>query len=221
MKLLSLLVIFWAALAVAQTEIEAESEANDDKTFVEASEKELYKVSPVGERGPDIDQNLMALQGALDNGASTADILQSPALRKNLIRAFENNPMSQMPRDVLRTTLAGNLEKNPLGKLTKHFPRILDFMVDFMRHPRAISQLVKVLDRPRAMRNCGIASILLMLVFYLTKRKTISDDMSFLKRNLVGLCFSLAFMSTTGLLFWVTFQDELAPALEVFRATFL
>lgn len=216
MKPFALLVLLWATLVVAQTE-----SVSDDEAFADATHKEINKVPPVGQLGLEIDQNLLSIQGALDKGATAGDILQDPKLRKNLMKAFENNPMSQMPRDVLKPTLAGHLEKNPLGALTKRFPKMLDFMVDFMRHPRAISQMVKILDRPKSLRNCGIASLLLMLMFYLIKRKVIAEDMGFIKRNLIGLCFSLAFMTSSGLVLWLTFQEELAPTLEVFQQTFL
>jgi hypothetical protein len=215
------LVLFFFLLWTPLTGSHADVEEADDEAFAEATAKEINKVPPVGKLGQDIDENLLALQGAMGKGMSAADIIGDRALRKSLVKMFENNPMSQMPPEQLRPMLTEHFEKNQMGGLTKKFPKIIDFMVNFIRHPRAAAQLVQVLDRPQALRKCGVTTLILMAVFFILKRKTISDRMSFFKRQFISLGFSLAFISCAGLFVWFTFQKELAPTLEVFQKTFL
>jgi hypothetical protein len=175
----------------------------------------------VTQMGLEIDQNLLKLQAALNNGVSTADILRDKKMRETLKLAFKNNPMTQMPREELRPMLEAQLKGSPWEKVTQRFPKILDFFMDFMRHPSALSSLIGILDRPRAMKNCGIASLVSMVLIILLRQKVIGPRTRFFKRLGLQLFFSTLFLSVSGMIFWFTFHEEFDPTWGVFKQTFL
>ncbi len=175
----------------------------------------------VQELGMEIDQNLLALQGAMDKGLSTADILRDKKMRETLKKAFQNNPMAKLPREELKPMLLAQIKGSPWEGVVGRFPKVLDFFMDFMRHPTAISSLVGILDRPRALKNCGIASLVSMVLIILLRKKVIGPRTKFFKRMGLQLMFSALFMSVSGAIFWLTFKEEIGPTWGVFRQTFL
>jgi hypothetical protein len=168
--------------------------------------------SPIGQN-----QELFELQAALNEGKSPMDIIKDPALRKKLIKAYEINPMSQMPKEALREMLVDQIQGSPLGTLTKQFPFILNFLVNFMHHPTALGQAVKILDRPDDLRMCGFVSLVLMVLIYFIRRGFLKDEPPIGKVIGVKLLSSLIFLSLSMGFLYFTFLDELDPLLEVIK----
>ncbi len=204
-----------------ETVLEA-SDGGDEEVVDElAAAREKQAKTSVGAVGQQIDQDLLALQGAMSKGASALDILRDKKMRQSFINAFQNNPMAQLPREAVRPMLAEQLKKTPWGKVADRFPKFLDFMVDFMRDPRAVPQLVKMLDRTVAMRNCGIASIVLWILLLVVRKKVQGRRASFFRKLGYQLVFSLAFFAGSLAIFWATFEQELGPTVAIARAAFL
>lgn len=162
-------------------------------------------------------QELFELQAALNEGKSPMDIIKDPLLRKKLIKAYEINPMSQMPKEALREMLVDQIQGSPLGTLTKQFPFILNFLVNFMHHPTALGQAVKILDRPDDLRMCGFVSLVLMVLIYFIRRGFLKDEPPIGKVIGVKLLSSLIFLSLSLGFLYFTFLDELDPLLEVIK----
>ncbi len=162
-------------------------------------------------------QELFELQAALNEGKSPMDIIKDPVLRKKLIKAYEINPMSQMPKEALREMLVEQIQGGPLGTLTKQFPFVLNFLVNFMHHPTALGQSVKILDRPDDLRTCGFVSIVLMVLIYFIRRGFLKDDPPIGKVIGVKLFSSLIFLSLSFGFLYFTFLDELDPLIEVIK----
>jgi hypothetical protein len=182
-------------------------------------EEDKPKKKKQDEAGDPIGQNqeLFELQAALNEGKSPMDIIKDPALRKKLIKAYEINPMSQMPKEALREMLVDQIQGSPLGTLTKQFPIILNFLVNFMHHPTALGQAVKILDRPDDLRLCGFVSLVLMVLIYFLRRGFLKDDPPIGKVIGVKLVSSLIFLTLSFGFLYFTFLDELDPLIEVFK----
>ena len=182
-------------------------------------EEDKPKKKKQDEAGDPIGQNqeLFELQAALNEGKSPMDIIKDPALRKKLIKAYEINPMSQMPKEALREMLVDQIQGSPLGTLTKQFPIILNFLVNFLHHPTALGQAVKILDRPDDLRLCGFVSLVLMVLIYFLRRGFLKDDPPIGKVIGVKLVSSLIFLTLSFGFLYFTFLDELDPLIEVFK----
>lgn len=162
-------------------------------------------------------QELFELQAALNEGKSPMDIIKDPELRKKLIKAYEVNPMSQMPKEALREMLVDQIQGSPLGTVSKQFPFVLNFLVNFMHHPSALGQAVKILDRPDDLRMCGFVSIVLMVLIYFIRKGLLKDDPPIGKVIGVKLVSSLIFLTLSFGFLYFTFLDELDPLIEVIQ----
>ena len=162
-------------------------------------------------------QELFELQAALNEGKSPMDIIKDPVLRKKLIKAYEVNPMSQMPKEALREMLVDQIQGSPLGTVSKQFPFVLNFLVNFMHHPTALGQAVKILDRPDDLRMCGFVSLVLMVLIYFIRRGFLKDEPPIGKVIGVKLLSSLIFLSLSVGFLYFTFLDELDPLIEVIK----
>ena len=171
--------------------------------------------------GPKLDPNLLELQAALQGGKSSLDILRDPVLRKKLIAAYQVNPMATVPRPMLKEMLTEQLQKTPLAGIAQQFPKVVDFFVDFMRHPKALGQAVKILDRMEDLKQCGYVSIGLMVLVFILRKKLVSKRTKFFKKIAISLSTSALLLGGSLGYLWYSFSEELAPGLEVFKQTFL
>lgn len=182
---------------------------------VEALREKAAK-DPTAKLGVEIDRNLLELQAALDGGASSFDILNNPKLRQNLIKAFESNPM----KDVPPAQLEAALKKSEARGLFERFPALMKFMVNFMRHPTALAQLVKSLERREAWRNCLAASLTLMVLLFFLKHKLMTDKTPWWKKTLYSLGNSVFFFCCSLSIALFVFSEELGPTIDVIKQTF-
>lgn len=171
--------------------------------------------------GLGINKDLLELQAALQGGKSTLDILNDPVLRKKLIAAYQNNPMAQLPRDVLKGVVEEQIQKTPLKGLVKMFPKVLEFIVGLLHHPKAMGQAVKILERTDDLKTCGYVSIGLMIFVFFLRRYLVTKRTRFFKRVFIGLSTSALMIGGSLGFLWFSFHDELAPTLDVFKQTFL
>ena len=195
-------------------------ESPDEKSSRIEEEKAQQESKAEAESGPQLNPHLLELQAALQGGRSSMDILQDPQLRKKLIAAYQNNPMVHVPREMLKEMLTEQMNKTPLAGVIKQFPKLLDFLVDFMRHPKALGQSVKILDRMDDLKRCGYVSIGLMILVFILRKKLITKRTAFMKK--IGISLSTSALLLGGSLgyLWYSFSEELAPGLEVFKQTF-
>jgi hypothetical protein len=168
-----------------------------------------------------INKDLLELQAAMQGGKSSLDILNDPVLRKKLIAAYQTNPMASLPKEVLRGVVEEQIQKTPLKGIVKMFPKLLDFLVNLLHHPKAMGQAVKVLDRTKDLKTCGYVSIGLMVFVFFLRRYLVTKRTRFFKRVLIGLSTSMLMLGGSLGFLWISFREELGPTLEVFRTTFL
>lgn len=168
-----------------------------------------------------INKDLLELQAALQGGKSSLDILNDPVLRKKLIAAYQTNPMAALPKDVLRGVIEEQVQKTPLKGVVKAFPKVLDFLVNLLHHPKAMGQAVKVLERTDDLRTCGYVSIGLMVFVFFLRRYLVTKRTRFMKRVFIGFSTSVLMIGGSLGFLWLSFREELGPTLEVFKTTFL
>lgn len=173
------------------------------------------------ELGLAINKDLLELQAALQGGKSSLDILNDPVLRKKLIAAYQTNPMASLPKEVLRGVVEEQVQKTPLKGLVKAFPKILDFLVNLLHHPKAMGQAVKVLERTDDLRTCGYVSIGLMIFVFFLRRYLVTKRTRFFKKVFIGFSTSMLMLGGSLGFLWFSFHEELGPTLDVFKTTFL
>ena len=163
---------------------------------------------------------LFELQAALNKGVSGMDIIQDPLLRKKLMKAYEVNPMSLMPKETVEEMLKDQLQGSSLETLTQKIPFIFRFLVNFMHHPKALGQSVKILDRPGDLKKCGVTSLILLVLVIFFRRGFLKHNPPIGKVIVVKLSSSMIFLCSSMGFFYFTFTSELAPLIEVLRQSF-
>ncbi len=166
--------------------------------------------------------DLQVVIAAMQDGKTLFDIATDAELKKKLISAYEVNPMSELPRELVEKGVEAQLAKASYGKLiTEHAPRMKEFLVEVLHDPQALGQLFKILDKGDAFFTttqwvCGF-----LVIFYFVRRSYLFTIENPIRRRLTGMAMSFAFSS--GVLFSYYFQvrKELAPTLEIFSSVFL
>ncbi len=167
-----------------------------------------------------INKDLLELQAALQGGKSSLDIIQDPVLRQKLINAYQTNPMAAMPKEMLRGVVEEQIHKTPLSGLVNAFPKMLDFLVNLMQHPKAMGQMVKILNRTDDLKICGYVSIALMILVFVLRKTLIKKRTRFMKRVYIGFSTSVLMLGGSLGFLWFSFREELGPTLDVFKTTF-
>lgn len=166
--------------------------------------------------GEDIDQNLVQLQAAMDKGVTAFDVAQDSKLRNLVIKTFDNNPLAKLTPEQIHK----NILSSSLAPVFYRYPKLLDFMTNFLRHPKAFADLMRSLNRTEAWRNCFIASLILMVLVFFLKRRVIKPKFPWWKKFAYSACFSLAFMLISTSMMLITFSEEFAPTWDVISQTF-
>lgn len=213
----------WSARTESATTTELDSQPtetvetvapNEDPEVMEAERLRKEAANdPNAKLGQEIDRNLIELQSAMKGDVSALTILMDSKMRESLGKMFESNPLQLIPDSIIEE----NLQKTNFGPIFKKFPFLLRFMKNFMKHPNAFSQLLKVFERREAMKVCGITSIVLMILIIFIKRKVISPKIVWWRRFLISQCFNCMFFFTLIIIYSVTFSTELAPTFQVLK----
>lgn len=191
-------------------------ELNEDPDVMAAEKlRKNAAKDPNAMLGQEIDKNLIELQAAINGDVSAFSILRDPKMRESLRKIFENNPLQIVPDSILKE----NLEKSNFAGVFKKFPILMSFMTNFMKHPTAFSQLLKILDRRESVRTCGIISVLLLILLIYLKRKLISPKIVWRRRFLISQWFNVIGIFTLLIIYSATFSKELAPTYQVIKQT--
>jgi hypothetical protein len=129
--------------------------------------------------------------------------------------------MAGLPREVLKAVVEEQIQKTPLKAPVKMFPKLLDFLVDLLHHPKAMGQAVKILDRMDDLKTCGYVSIGLIIFVFILRKVLVNKKTRFMKRVFIGFGTSMLMLGGSLGFLWFSFHEELGPSLEVFKKTFL
>jgi hypothetical protein len=195
-------------------------ETPEEKQEKERKAQEEKDVKEEKKKGPALSKDLMDIQAELQAGKTSMDLLQDPKLRKKLIAAYQNNPMSLMPIEMLHEAVGSQVKKTQIGFVFERFPKLLNFLVNFMHHPKALGQAVKILDRTDDLKFCGYVSIVLFIFTFFLRKKLITEDTKFFNKIFIKLVMSVGFMAASMGYLYISFQEELSPAVDVFKKTF-
>lgn len=206
--------------AEAAEELSAQRESMADKVGAITGEEDPEQSEDENKPALTVSQDLLDIQAELQKGRSALDLIKDDKLRAKLIRAYEKNPMQEMPREMLKNVLDAQLNANSAGKMIKGLPKMLDFMVDFMRHPTAIASALKMFNRMDDLRTCGIISVCLFAIVVFLRTRVVREEMPFVKKMILKLGFSLGFIAGSFGTFYLNFSEEIGPALEVLRKTY-
>ena len=124
------------------------------------------------------------------------------------------------PEDSRHKKKEAENEGQPLGKLFKRFPKLLDICVDIVRDAEALPAFVGILGKKERLKKYFYVWLGLFILSFLIKRYIFPKKWSWAKRLFAGSFMSLLFLSISLSVFYQLFDKELSPILSVMKNHF-
>lgn len=132
------------------------------------------------------------------------------------------NPLSELPRNLLEASVAGQLSRSALGRvIQQYFPRFQVFLIELLQDPHAVGKFLEILLKTEDLKTVTKWVAGLLVVFYFLRRSLLFTIHHPLKRRLAGIAMTLSFSAGVSLTYYWQVADELAPALSIFARTCL
>ncbi len=123
----------------------------------------------------------------------------------------------EQPEDTIRDQILRSFEGGTLGGHLKNSPRLMSFLVDFMRDKDALLNSIAIFKDRARLKIYLYFWIGIMFASYYTKRLFISKYWKRPVRILAGLMFTLTISLITLSTFGLIFQDELRPIVALVK----
>jgi hypothetical protein len=137
-----------------------------------------------------------------------------PGMMKSMVQKFlKTNPFSKMSKDEVKSMLLVQVEGKAVGKILKNNPRLLSGVVDWVRHPTALPQLMGIANEPKKVKYYGILVVFVFLVSFILN--LLNSDGSIIRRIIFKLGITVGALGVNLGLFYLFFSDELGPTIDV------
>lgn len=132
-----------------------------------------------------------------------------------LLQNIKTADISSRSAPLVRQQLLEQSQGKPLGRMFAQFPITLDIMVDLIRDKKALPGLVGLLKRKNDLKNYGFLVLFVAIISWIIRRFVFPINWSGGKRFTMGLLLSLAGMALTFGVFYVSFNEEIAPTVSI------
>jgi hypothetical protein len=132
-----------------------------------------------------------------------------------ILKNIKMADLSSRSAPLVRKQLFEQSQGKPLGRIFAQFPVTLDVMVDLIRDKQALPGLVGMLKRKNDLKNYGFFVLFVAIMSFLIRRFVFPKHWSGGTRFMMGLLLSLAGMTLTFGVFYISFKTEVAPAVAI------
>ncbi len=135
-------------------------------------------------------------------------------MMKNMISSFlKENPFSKMNRNEVKSMITVRLEGFPVGKFFENNPRVLDMLVDWIRHPYALPKIMGIVNKPDKVKIYGGVVVAIFIISFFLN--LFNSKGNLLKRIFTKMCiFTGAFILNMGTFIFL-FKENLNPTFDV------
>lgn len=133
---------------------------------------------------------------------------------KILQRVLEDNPLKKAPREEVRQMIRLKVKGHILEGILNR-PRVLETLVEIMKHPVALSRLLGIFLRKEELKTYMYIWLGILIFGSLIKRIYVTSRWEGLERFIIsfGISLMLTFASLT--VFYQMFYHELSPTVEI------
>ncbi len=167
-----------------------------------------------------LNQDLLQLQALLKEGQSPTEILSQEESRKLLIKAFEVNPLSKIPRNEFEKLFEEKCKTSAFGKHILQSPKIKYFLIEWMSHPTAFGSFLRILEKMDLLKRCSLYSLVLFIILFFLRAKGMKNTEFFLFKITIYLSSYVVFFVGSFFIFWNYFQSELTQTWDIFKSVF-
>jgi len=138
-------------------------------------------------------------------------------MKKKLLEKYtKGNPLSNMDRQSVKDTVTGRLYQSQWNNFFKNNPTIVEFITDVLHDKKAMPSLFQILNQPSKTKKYGFCVIVLIIMSFLFGGSKGGFFARIFKRLFVNLsCCTLSLIA-----FYLIFQEELTPTIELFTHRF-
>jgi hypothetical protein len=133
---------------------------------------------------------------------------------EKLIREAE---LSKVPPEVMREKILESLKGNAFENFLRSSPKLLDFMVDFMRDEKAVLNAIQIFKNKSRLKLYLYCWIGIMFLTYYARKLFISKHWSRGVRSFASLMFSLTVTTITMSTFCLIFEAEMRPIISLVK----
>jgi hypothetical protein len=139
--------------------------------------------------------------------------MMNEMMTKMISEFLKENPFSKMDREEVKSMLVVKTKGLPVGDVFENNPRLVEMLVDWIRHPYALPKLMGIVNKPDKVKiYSGVVVAIFILSFLLN---LFNSKGNLFKRIFKKLCiFSGAFIINIATFAFI-FQTELKPTFEV------
>ena len=138
-----------------------------------------------------------------------------------LQRTLKERPVASLSVEKVKAMILEKTQGTFMADVFERFPRILHFVVDFVRDEKAVPGLLGILTRKDDLKSYGYFWLVIFVFGLFIKSRLIKPKWVFKKRFLYSLSFSLVLSSVSLYIFYSLFSEEITPTLSVIARNFL
>lgn len=195
---------------------EAVNEVNESETQVESQDKtkvETQVETTATNPASDIDKKLEEdksgfLSGLLpDMNAPMSDLMKG-AMKEFL----KENPLSKLPPEEVKSMIMVQVTGKPMEQVFKKNPKLLDFVVAWLRDKKALPSLMGILNKQKELKQYGIA---FFVVFILSFILNLMSKGTLISRIFKKILITIGALSLNFGIFYWFFRAELSPTVDI------
>ena len=174
---------------------------------------ENYQEPAVEEPLADLEQKQAPADSLLNS--KYLQSIMSDNIKQLLMDYIKENPFSKMSEAEVKSFIMNQSKGRPVEKYIQNFPKVFDFFVDWLRDPKAIPAFISIVNRPKVVKNYGIAVLVVFILsFALNLLNTKGNLFVRIGKKLIIM---LSAFTVNLALFYVFFKPEISPTIDVVK----
>jgi len=139
--------------------------------------------------------------------------MMNEMMTKMISSFLKENPFSKMDRDEVKAMLVLRSQALPIGKVLENNPKIVEMLVDWIRHPYALPKIMGIINKPDKVKIYGGVVLAIFILSFLLN--LFNSKGNLFKRILKKLCIFSGAMTLNFATFIFLFQSNLKPTFEI------
>jgi hypothetical protein len=139
--------------------------------------------------------------------------MMNEMMTKMISSFLKENPFSKMDKEEVKSMLVVRTQGLPVGKMFENNPKLVEMLVDWIRHPYALPKIMGIINKPDKVKiYSGIVVAIFILSFLLNLANSKGN---LFKRILKKICIFAGAFTINIAAFIFLFQANLKPTFEV------